>query len=92
MTRTATYLGATDFEPVVPDFDIELGYLYGRARVHADPHETHAELGSRAPHVWLTRDGRRISSLDLFGTSFVLLAGPDGAAWFSNASPREWLE
>jgi putative polyketide hydroxylase len=29
----------------------------------------------------VTRDGRRVSTLDLFGTAYVLLAGADGAAW-----------
>ena len=28
VTRSATYLGAKDYEPPVDDFDIELGYLY----------------------------------------------------------------
>lgn len=28
VTRTAMHLGATDFEPVVDDFNIELGFLY----------------------------------------------------------------
>lgn len=37
--------------------------------------------GTRAPHLWLTREGRRISSLDLFGRGFVLLAGSRGEAW-----------
>lgn len=37
--------------------------------------------GTRAPHVWLERQGQRISSLDLFGTGFVLLAGSEGADW-----------
>ena len=32
--------------------------------------------GGRAPHLWLTRGGERISMLDLFDRSFVLLAGP----------------
>ena len=41
-----------------------------------------ARPGSRAPHLWLARDGERISSLDLFGKRFVLLTGLDGAdAW-----------
>ena len=40
-----------------------------------------ARPGSRAPHVWLDRDGARISTIDLFGPRFVLLAGRDGAAW-----------
>jgi len=37
--------------------------------------------GARAPHVFLDRDGTRLSTLDLFGRNFVLLAGPGGAAW-----------
>jgi putative polyketide hydroxylase len=40
-----------------------------------------ARPGGRAPHAWLERDGARLSTLDLFGDGFVLLAGPDGAAW-----------
>ena len=40
-----------------------------------------ARPGSRAPHVWLTRGDQRISTIDLFGPHFVLLAGPDGDAW-----------
>ncbi len=40
-----------------------------------------ARPGSRAPHLWLCRDGRQISTLDLFDTHFVLLAGPAGSAW-----------
>ncbi len=37
--------------------------------------------GTRAPHVWLERDGQRISTLDLFDGRFVLLAGSEGEAW-----------
>jgi putative polyketide hydroxylase len=40
-----------------------------------------ARPGSRAPHVWLTRGDEKISTIDLFGPHFVLLAGPDGDAW-----------
>jgi 2-polyprenyl-6-methoxyphenol hydroxylase-like FAD-dependent oxidoreductase len=35
--------------------------------------------GCRAPHAWLS-DGR-LSTLDLFGPGFTLLAGPDGEMW-----------
>jgi 2-polyprenyl-6-methoxyphenol hydroxylase-like FAD-dependent oxidoreductase len=41
--------------------------------------------GSRAPHVWVEHQGKRISTLDLFGKSFVLLAGSDGEAWCETA-------
>jgi hypothetical protein len=38
--------------------------------------------GVRAPHIWL-RDGKgqRLSIVDLWGTSFALVIGRDGAAW-----------
>jgi 2-polyprenyl-6-methoxyphenol hydroxylase-like FAD-dependent oxidoreductase len=94
VTRTATYLNTTAFQPIVPDLDIELGYLYGSdavrsencdAILHDDPARTCGRPGSRAPHIWLQCDGQRLSSLDLFGTSFVLLAGPHAQAWCSAA-------
>ena len=34
--------------------------------------------GSRAPHIWGEHRGTRISTLDLLGRSFVLLAGAEG--------------
>jgi 2-polyprenyl-6-methoxyphenol hydroxylase-like FAD-dependent oxidoreductase len=38
--------------------------------------------GARAPHVWLRdRDGRRVSTLDLWRGEFTLLVGPGGASW-----------
>ncbi|KAL9583349.1 MAG: hypothetical protein Q9212_002758 [Teloschistes hypoglaucus] len=37
--------------------------------------------GRRAPHVWVEQDGRRISTLDVCGKTFVLLAGSDGGSW-----------
>jgi 2-polyprenyl-6-methoxyphenol hydroxylase-like FAD-dependent oxidoreductase len=40
-----------------------------------------ARPGRRAPHVWLARDGARVSTIDLFGPRFVLLAGPKGESW-----------
>jgi putative polyketide hydroxylase len=40
-----------------------------------------ARPGSRAPHLWLRRNGQRLSTLDLFDRTFVLLAGSAGAAW-----------
>lgn len=35
--------------------------------------------GPRFPHAWLNVDGRRISTLDLVGGRFVILAGPNAA-------------
>lgn len=41
--------------------------------------------GTRAPHLWVERDGARHSTLDLFGQQFVLLAGPEGGTWCAAA-------
>ncbi|MEU1478301.1 FAD-dependent monooxygenase [Streptomyces sp. NPDC001668] len=41
--------------------------------------------GMRVPHVWVTRDGERISTVDLPGDAFVLLAGANGQAWTAAA-------
>lgn len=38
------------------------------------------DVGTRAPHMWLTRAGERISALDLYERSFVLLSGR-GTPW-----------
>jgi putative polyketide hydroxylase len=37
--------------------------------------------GSRAPHMWVMRGGSRISTLDLYERSFVVLSGARGQAW-----------
>jgi len=47
----------------------------------ADYEETTAP-GTRAPHVWLCdRHGGRISIVDLWGTSFAIVAAEDGLIW-----------
>jgi 2-polyprenyl-6-methoxyphenol hydroxylase-like FAD-dependent oxidoreductase len=40
-----------------------------------------ARPGSRAPHVWLKRGNDEISSIDLIGPHFLLMAGAQGEAW-----------
>jgi putative polyketide hydroxylase len=49
--------------------------------------------GGRAPHLWVERDGQRMSTLDLFGGGFVLLTGSDGSPWRAAAqraaAPRQ---
>ncbi|WP_344604810.1 FAD-dependent monooxygenase [Streptomyces glaucus] len=46
-----------------------------------DTFQLGGDPGSRAPHMWVTRRGVRISTLDLYERSFVLLCGPEGQAW-----------
>ena len=53
---------------------------------YVNPRESRGLPGTRAPHVWLERDGERISTLDLFGRHLTVLAADDGAAWCDAAS------
>lgn len=88
-TRVVPERGTDDVKPYVDDLVVEIGYQYrstaiagssdGPLFVHPD--ELRGRPGSRAPHVWLERNGARISTLDLFGRNFVALAGPEGGAW-----------
>ena len=90
VTRVAPYLGTEGTQPIVDDFSMEIGYRYdspavmlepGSPPLHEHPRESAGRPGARAPHVFLHRDGRKRSTLDLFGRNFVLLAGAEGAAW-----------
>ena len=87
VARTAPWLQATQTtEPIAHDFDIEIGYLYGREAVHADPRTTRGMPGSRLPHYWLERAGERVSTIDLTGR-WLLLGGPRRRAVAAAAAP-----
>lgn len=66
-----------------------VGYGYASEAVILDPGappgpgatDLRGRPGTRAPHVWLSRQDARISTLDLFGRDFVLLAAEGGDAW-----------
>ncbi|MGH2406502.1 MAG: FAD-dependent monooxygenase [Candidatus Limnocylindrales bacterium] len=50
----------------------------------ADPavdYVPNAHPGARAPHAWLVRNRRRISTLDLYGQGFTCVVGRDGQGW-----------
>jgi 2-polyprenyl-6-methoxyphenol hydroxylase-like FAD-dependent oxidoreductase len=90
--RTAPYLATKEMPgQVIDEFSMEIGYRYSSPAIVLEPgdpgglyeHPRHSKArpGGRAPHLVLERDGARISTLDLFGKNFVLLAGPDGGAW-----------
>jgi 2-polyprenyl-6-methoxyphenol hydroxylase-like FAD-dependent oxidoreductase len=82
VARTAPWLAASPPpQALVDDLNIELGYLYNSSQAtHADPRTTCGMPGSRAPHLWLTRSGERVSTLDLV-KNYTLLSGPDGGEW-----------
>ncbi|WP_260477509.1 FAD-dependent monooxygenase [Nonomuraea sp. WAC 01424] len=72
-----------------------LGQRYRSSATAGAEHETvfgdavaqHARPGTRAPHLWLDRDGTRIGVHDLFHDAFVLLCGPGGTDWAKAAPP-----
>jgi 2-polyprenyl-6-methoxyphenol hydroxylase-like FAD-dependent oxidoreductase len=80
---------------MVNRLETDIAYTYGCStrRDGGDPRDQAAESagafgplpdgrpGSRVPHVWLIRDGKPISTLDVAGRGFTVLAGPDGSAW-----------
>ncbi|MEO3871800.1 FAD-dependent monooxygenase [Nonomuraea sp. B12E4] len=75
-------------EPIEDPLGALLGYRYHSAAIVAEPGDDGSLLedprvpsgrpGSRAPHVILDWDGQRISTIDLFGSGFVLLADKQG--------------
>jgi 2-polyprenyl-6-methoxyphenol hydroxylase-like FAD-dependent oxidoreductase len=87
--RTAPHLDGADTPPLVPYFNLELGYRYRADATPAgdddaldtDPHTSSGRPGSRAPHVWLEQNGKRLSALDLYGRRFTLMTGAAGQAW-----------
>ncbi|NEY31860.1 monooxygenase [Streptomyces sp. PRKS01-65] len=77
--------------------NVALGYRYPRgAVIGADPAvpvvpeglDLTGAPGSRAPHMWLRRQGERVSTLDLYEKSFVLLSGADAGSGWHEAARR----
>jgi 2-polyprenyl-6-methoxyphenol hydroxylase-like FAD-dependent oxidoreductase len=95
VARVAPDLPADERQRIENDLNVELGYVYQSAavipedltdrRVHDSPRESKGRPGTRGPHIGLKQGGDEISTLDLFGRNFVLLAGPDGNAWRESA-------
>src|SRR5918911_1426984 len=79
-TRVVPERGTEGVEPAVPDIELEIGLVMRSAAIMSDedddgalhlaPAELDGRPGTRAPHFVLP-DGR--STLDLFGSQFVLL-------------------
>ncbi len=75
---------------IADDSVVHLGYRYGSP---AGPPPSLYDLardldgtpGSRVPHAWLELEGRRVSTLDLAGPGFALLAGEAAQDWCAAA-------
>ncbi len=78
-------------EKIIDNYWVIFGYRYrAGALVNADdateqvfgnPHEPSGRPGSRAAHLVVEHDGKRVSTIDLFSGQWVLLTGPNGGAW-----------
>ena len=72
---------------------VAMGYRYGRGAVlGTDPDAPvvpermtlTGDPGTRAPHLWLRRGEERLSTVDLYERSFVLLCS-EGSPWYDGA-------
>ena len=97
VTRSDPDLGTEGMHPQVPDMHVEFNRYRSRAvipdadlpddgKLDIDPRKSLARPGTRAPHVELRRRGEVISSLDLYGNGFVLMAGHEGRGWVEAAA------
>jgi 2-polyprenyl-6-methoxyphenol hydroxylase-like FAD-dependent oxidoreductase len=92
--RVAPYLGSERAQPLVDDLSMEIGHRCQSAAVvlepgehplHEHPRDSKGRPGSRAPHLVVRAQGAEMSTLDLFGRGFVLMAGPGSEPWCSSA-------
>jgi len=72
----------TQPEKIIADDAMELGQRYSSSAIVSEdkdlppaltPDQWAGQPGTRATHMWITRDGEKISTLDLFGRGWVLL-------------------
>ncbi|MXP40736.1 monooxygenase [Altererythrobacter soli] len=99
--RVDSSLPAEDLAPNLQDTAIELGPVYrsgavvGASREGASveaPEQPSGRPGTRLGHAWIRHGGRDLSTLDLVGRDFVLLAGPAGTGWIDAAERSGRLE
>jgi len=89
LARFGTRMGP-DAGPALIDYGaVTMGYRYptgSGGHTPLLPAELEGQPGTRAPHVPLRLAGQQASTLDLYGTRMVLVAGPAGHAWIDAAS------
>lgn len=88
-SRLAPHLKDQMAEPV-GYAEVILGFRYRSDAVIVDdddssrvesPARPTGRPGFRMPHVWVRQAGKRISTVDLFGSGWLLMTGADGAGW-----------
>ncbi|QBD83150.1 hypothetical protein EPA93_47195 [Ktedonosporobacter rubrisoli] len=75
--------------PAPSALSVASGYLYRSTAIIAEGEDNgvlyenrpSSRPGTRAPHIWLMHNAKRISILDLYGKNFVLLTGAAGIDW-----------
>ena len=79
--------------PTRPDLDalaIDIGITYESGALVGDSMPTASVddswrptgcPGARLPHLWLERDGERVSTLDLLGPGMTVFTGSEGGRW-----------
>ncbi len=72
---------------IADDAVVHLGCRYGSSTpsLYDLERDLDGTPGSRVPHAWLEREGRRVSTLDLAGPGFALLAGAEAQDWCNAA-------
>jgi putative polyketide hydroxylase len=89
MARFGTRMASGDGPGVIDYGAVSMGYRYpsmaGDDLTPLLPRELAGQPGTRAPHVPITLSGRAMSTLDLYGSGLVLLAGPAGESWIGAA-------
>ncbi len=60
---------------------LDLGFIYGTEYQTQENYKPSAKLGARAPHCWLDKDNKEISTLDLYKNQFVLVCHPEAHYW-----------
>jgi putative polyketide hydroxylase len=84
-------------DPFADDLSVIFGHRYTSGAVCGSPPPTadtatepprltlDGTPGTRAAHVWLTRNGQEVSTLDLVSTRFLMLHGDEAAVWATAA-------
>ncbi|ADD45788.1 FAD-dependent oxidoreductase [Stackebrandtia nassauensis] len=82
---------ASDYLRGMLCYRYESGAVISDEATEPDVLDDRAVPGCRVPHRWLGTGDQRTSTLDLVGSRWTLLVGPDGEGWFpadTDGNPR----